>query len=386
MANMGARHGGGGTGWKPPPGGPGKWVQVKESMKPPARKYQSQVTGAPEGWAYRIDDVDFDGFDGGALQEAKGPGYAHFFDAELTPLEFFEGAKGLLRQAQRQLMASRGTPVRWYVAERKFADALRKMFYDNGLDAIEVEHLPPSRETELQMLETYYAGAYWLNRQESAADCARRAETLFRLLARCDPSLTRWFQQGRTRKEALSRPIQPDAATFEALFSKKENQPGADGFDLWVWDGEPQGFGTGVNFNCGSASRFVCNTCLLRPPKKGPASERVLSAPVLTEVLRSMALAWEPEWAIATSSAHRDDVLKNAKAGTFVGWLMYFSHQRGAVPPLPAPVRVEPVEDKGTLVILTPERFTATNPEHVALAAHVHALLDQARLLHPLKP
>jgi hypothetical protein len=235
------------------------------------------------------------------------------------------------------------------------------------------------------MLETYYAGAYWLNRKESAADCARRAENLFRLLGHCDPSLTRWFLQGRTRKEALSRPIQLDAATFEALFSKKENQLD-DGFALWVWNGEPQGFTTGVNFNCGSASRFVCNTCLLRPPKKGPASERILRAPILAEVLRSMALAWEPEWAIATSSTHRDDVLKNAKAGTFVGWLMYFSRQRGTVPPLPAPVRVEPVEDKGTLVILTPERFTATNPEHVALAAHVHEVLDGAGLLPPLKP
>jgi hypothetical protein len=239
---------------------------------------------------------------------------------------------------------------------------------------------------DFAMLETYYAGAYWLSRKESAGDCARRAETLFSLLAQCDDAFTRWFLQGRTRKEALSRPIEPVAPTFEALFSKKENQLGANGFDLWVWNGEAQGFTTGVNFNCGSASRLVSNTCLLRPPKKGPASERILTAPILAKVLRAMALAWQPEWAIATSSTHRDDVLKNAKAGTFVGWLMYFSRQRGAVPPLPAPVRVEPVEDKGTLVILTPERFTATNPEHVALAAHVHEVLDRAGLLHPLKP
>lgn len=142
MANMGAKRGGGRTGWKPPPGGPGKWTQVKESMKAPARKYQSQVTRAPEGWAYRIANVDFDGFEGGVLLEAKGPGYAHFFDAELDPLEFFEGIKGIRRQAQRQFEAAQGTPVRWYVAERKFADALRKLFSESGLDAIEVVHLP----------------------------------------------------------------------------------------------------------------------------------------------------------------------------------------------------------------------------------------------------
>jgi hypothetical protein len=65
---------------------------------------------------------------------------------------------------------------------------------------------------------------------------------------------------------------------------------------------------------------------------------------------------------------------------------MHFSRLRGPVPPLPAPVRVEPVEDKGTLVILTPERFTVSNPEHVALAARVHELLNGAGLLRPLQP
>ncbi|WXH32803.1 hypothetical protein WA016_06799 [Myxococcus stipitatus] len=55
------------------------------------------------------------------------------------------------------------------------------------------------------------------------------------------------------------------------------------------------------------------------------------------------------------------------------------------VPSLPAPVRVELVEGKGTLIILTPERFTASNPDHVALAEQVRELLDRAGLLKPLQ-
>jgi hypothetical protein len=106
----------------------------------------------------------------------------------------------------------------------------------------------------------------------------------------------------------------------------------------------------------------------------------------MTEVLRAMALAWDPEWGVVTSHEHRDSVTEKAKAGTFVGWVMYFSRLRGTVPPLPAPVRIEPVADQGTLVILTPERFTVSNPEHVALAARVHELLDRAGLLRPLQP
>ncbi len=106
----------------------------------------------------------------------------------------------------------------------------------------------------------------------------------------------------------------------------------------------------------------------------------------MAEVLRAMAMAWDPEWGVATSYEHQEMITKEDSPDTFVGWVMYFSWLRGKVPPLPAPVRIEPVEDKGTLVILTPERFTASNPEHVALADRVHKLLDRAGLLRPLQP
>ncbi|AEI62440.1 hypothetical protein LILAB_02575 [Corallococcus macrosporus] len=43
------------------------------------------------------------------------------------------------------------------------------------------------------------------------------------------------------------------------------------------------------------------------------------------------------------------------------------------------------MEDKGTLIVLTPERLTADNPEHVALAERVRELLDRAGLLKPLQ-
>ncbi|GEN05903.1 hypothetical protein MFU01_09400 [Myxococcus fulvus] len=48
-------------------------------------------------------------------------------------------------------------------------------------------------------------------------------------------------------------------------------------------------------------------------------------------------------------------------------------------------MRIESVEDKGTLIVLTPERFTASNPDHVALAERVRELLDRAGLLKPLQ-
>ncbi|WP_398577221.1 immunity 52 family protein [Stigmatella hybrida] len=235
------------------------------------------------------------------------------------------------------------------------------------------------------MTETYYAGSCWLDRPESAEACARRAERFFHLLGRCDPAWTRWYEPAASFKEARERLFATDAENFQKLFAQKEHRIG-DGFSFHLWTGDSREETSGVDGNCGHSSLHLPSTCVLRPYDEGPLGERVLTAPVMAGVLRAMALAWDPEWGVATSEAHRDSVTEKAKPGTFVGWGMYFSRLRGKVPPLPAPVRIEPVEDKGTLVILTPERFTASNPEHVALAARVHELLDRAGLLQPLQP
>ncbi|SEL43796.1 Immunity protein 52 [Stigmatella aurantiaca] len=236
------------------------------------------------------------------------------------------------------------------------------------------------------MIENHYAASFWLARSESAEACARRAERFFHLLGRCDPAWTRWYETADSLEEARKLQFTADASHFQKLFAQDEHQIG-DGFSFHLWTGENLQETSGVDGACGSSSLRLPSSCVLEPYTRGPHAGRVLTAPVMTAVLRAMALAWEPEWGIATSAAHRQMAVKGfPHPGTFVGWIMYFSRMRGTVPPLPAPVCIEPVEDKGTLVILTPERFTVSNPEHVALAARVHELLDRARLLRPLQP
>jgi hypothetical protein len=236
------------------------------------------------------------------------------------------------------------------------------------------------------MIETYYAGSYWLARRESAEACARRAERFFHLLGRCDPAWSRWYEKADSFDEARKLRFTLDTANFQKLFAHKENRVAA-GFSFHLWTGDTLQETSSVDGNCGHSSLHLPSTCVLRPYDEGLIGERVLTAPVMTEVLRAMALAWEPEWGVVTSHQYDDLVSEQVMpAGTSVGWVMYFSRLRGTVPPLPAPMRIEPVEDKGTLVILTPERFTASNPEHVALAARGHELLDRAGLLRPLQP
>jgi hypothetical protein len=235
-------------------------------------------------------------------------------------------------------------------------------------------------------IDSYIAGAYWGPRKETPEECARRAELFLATIANVDPSFSRWFEQGRSRKDALKRPIELSREALEKLVRRgRDRQFESLGYSVWAWNGESDDYdASGFDFGCGSYSEGQSNRCVINLPARGPNAERVLSAPVLTELVRSMVLAWEPESALATSTMHRDHVTPTGVAGTFVGWVMYFPHSRGRVPPLPAPVRIELVEDKGTLIVLTPDRLTLENPEHVALGQRVHELLNRAGLLRPV--
>lgn len=145
-----------GSRWQPPAGGPGKWVEKNEGMTPAARKYQQQITGAPDGWVYRVEDakwpngelvgtVDFDGYLDGVLIEVKGPNYKQFLLPGGSFQRWFSEIQpdGWLRQAKRQLAAAQGRHVRWIVAEREVADAIRVFFKRNELSQIDVVYVPP---------------------------------------------------------------------------------------------------------------------------------------------------------------------------------------------------------------------------------------------------
>ncbi|QRN97577.1 immunity 52 family protein [Archangium violaceum] len=237
------------------------------------------------------------------------------------------------------------------------------------------------------MTERYYAGVYWPARLESAEECARRSVTFFRLLSQCDEIYARWYEQGDSMEDALQREFTPDYATFLRFFHREENQLGRDGFSLGAWTGHAEdGRGGMVSLTCGDASGAYPNCCLLYLPRTEvePEGPRVVAAPVLVNVLRAMVLAWEPLLGVIATDEFRHALRPRRDPRGFSGWLMYLSRTRGEVPPLPPPVRVEPVEDKGTLIVLGPERLSASNPEHLSLGRKVQEVLDSKELLRPV--
>ncbi|WP_275899105.1 Tox-REase-5 domain-containing protein [Pyxidicoccus caerfyrddinensis] len=135
--------------------GPGEWGPSEEKGAPPrARAYQEQISGHSYDEAYWVGGVGrksggtkFDGYRNGALLEAKGPGYAEFFDEKFVPKEWFklsEGAVELVRQAKRQSerVKGMGIPIEWHVAEKHAAKAIWQMLQDAEVVGITVIHTP----------------------------------------------------------------------------------------------------------------------------------------------------------------------------------------------------------------------------------------------------
>ncbi|MBN1205921.1 MAG: immunity 52 family protein [Myxococcaceae bacterium] len=239
--------------------------------------------------------------------------------------------------------------------------------------------------------EVHYVGAYWGARREDAGECARRAELFFQMLAQCDASLGQWYRKGRAARGSPGHPVRvDDREELKKLLLHGRNRADLDssviddlGFSLHVWSQRPDAKATTLDITCGVYTEWVSNVCLLHPPREGEVAERMLSATALGQVLASMALAWDPDWGVASTTHAMELIPKAQKGDARVGWITYFAHRRGTVPPLPAPVRIEPVGSLGTLITLTPERFTASNPEHIALGLRVRELLDRAGLLRP---
>jgi hypothetical protein len=185
--------------------------------------------------------------------------------------------------------------------------------------------------------------------------------------------------------------VPPDAKEWEQLFLQGRNRTDVGkkviedlGFTEQVWNAKKER--TRIELHCGEYSPWgEGNTCLLEPPTRSPVTERLLRLPVLTEVLTCMATAWHPDFAVATSVEMLELVEKQGPE-VRVGWLTYLSRRLGTPPPLPAPVRIEPVVELGWLLVLSPEPMTASNPEHVALTVRVRELLDRAGLLVRPRP
>ncbi|MEU1478515.1 Tox-REase-5 domain-containing protein [Streptomyces sp. NPDC005760] len=130
-------------------GGPGVWNISKEGGKSArAVAYEFQITGVPEGFGYLVRDtpnpkgvLKFDGYIGGVLLEAKGPGYSammNSYNKTVVEVDF-------VKQARYQVEAAPNTPITWHIAERDVYEKAKQVFSEtDDLKRITVVYTPPT--------------------------------------------------------------------------------------------------------------------------------------------------------------------------------------------------------------------------------------------------
>ena len=123
-----------------------------------AQRYEEQVTGVPIEPSYIVNSVEFDGF---ALIDAKGPGYANpikgtwsdepksTYKTDPVTGEVKRVKRGLIETAEDQVKAVRATgtdtPIQWHIAEKDTFDDLFNRQKSGEFPAeIELIHTPPN--------------------------------------------------------------------------------------------------------------------------------------------------------------------------------------------------------------------------------------------------
>jgi len=228
----------------------------------------------------------------------------------------------------------------------------------------------------------YHVSAMWHPRGEPREQCAARAFKWFALMRECDPGFAQWFLKGDTTAEALQHRVDLDANVFASLL----NESGVLGhrwFYVGIWNGLEGDQGCAVSFHVGSTDPQGLESVAFEAPwEAGPLTDRLVTTAGLSAILRSLVLAWDPEEGVAYTSQLVEAMMSWPREER-LGWINYYASSRGPIPPLPPPVRTEPVEDKGTLIILGDEKLSGANPAHVALVQEVSAELKKAGVLKP---
>ena len=143
-------------------GGPGLWGRGKNYGSARAQRYEEQITGVPIKHSYIVNGTEFDGYDGFALIDAKGPGYDPLIkgdwsrEPKSTPRKVdpvtgkvTPKKKGLIETAEDQVEAVRATgtdtPIQWHIAEKDTFDDLFNRQKSGEFPAeIELIHTPPN--------------------------------------------------------------------------------------------------------------------------------------------------------------------------------------------------------------------------------------------------
>lgn len=224
-------------------------------------------------------------------------------------------------------------------------------------------------------MESYYVGAYWGDRRESAVECARRLSDCLAALAKLDPLLSSWRHRGRS-KAAAQAPVEMHIDALERLLLDGRNRRDTDrsvieelGFRVGIWNGREPMIGLSASVGKDTGAPGLMNSFLLELPAPSGDAARLYDHPVALSIVEAIAASWEPDWATWASNSLRH--AQDAPARTpVVGWMTFLSWGR---------LNSDFVTDVGAVSLLDGWLVPIGNDVSVV---DVDAVLELRRVLH----
>lgn len=171
--------------------------------------------------------------------------------------------------------------------------------------------------------------AYWGSRAESVESCAERVGTfLDGLEQNCGERLGSWFPQGRRSKAG---PVGRDQESLVKLLVAGQNRREADGevlaelgFHVGWWNRGRGKAAASLSLTCGVRSDTASNVALIVLPEDFVEVEGRTGA---LEIVRTLARAWDPDWAGVFSTEAMNSRDFDARV-PFADWILYLASHR----------------------------------------------------------
>jgi hypothetical protein len=229
---------------------------------------------------------------------------------------------------------------------------------------------------------------FWPKSPESVAHAAKEVAAFLKRLGELDPAWTGWSVLDADGNPA---PCADEEDFVGAVAATREEWSLGGRHGEWY---EQSFFNPAdkrvkcsvvVAFQVGGDGVWLQNRIRLDVPEARRPREHAEA--LLMEVLRCGAEILRPRYGfVATTTGgggpFPDWEPMNMGAAT-VGWMTYLDAGLGAVPSLPAPTRVVPVADLGSIIVACPLPWQALSSEQRALLSDVRKALEAAGVRRP---
>lgn len=175
------------------------------------------------------------------------------------------------------------------------------------------------------MIDSFYLAAYWVQRKENLHIVVEKTISFLQDLTRLDEQFVNWYALGYDKKDALRNKIIIDKESIEALYKKRVKKNDLDnegfskiGYSIGMWSGDEEEYSSSLSINCGHASKYFSNSCVITMPTEGEQKERLLGLIKQKELVNLLIKSWEPDKIILSSNR-----LKNEIGTDEVGWITY---------------------------------------------------------------